>query len=135
MFYSPVTGTSDGAGIVFLSLVALDIPIRTTSRIVAAESVKQEFLGSMKSILIIVLKVYAVLTLLGFAALLIAGMSMFDSLIHIFSAISTGGFSSHAENPGFFKSPAIQLTLMVVMVLGAGNRQGIDQDSYRKISK
>jgi trk system potassium uptake protein TrkH len=121
VFFRSYSQWIGGAGIVVLSLAALDIPVRTTLRIASAESVKQEFIGSMKSILIIILKVYAVLTLIGFTALFLAGMSTFDSLIHVFSALSTGGFSSHENSIAFYPSPAIRLTLMMVMLLGAIN--------------
>ncbi len=45
-------------------------------------------------------------------------MDLFDSVIHSFAAISTGGFSTHVENIGFYDSPAIEAVAIVLMILG-----------------
>jgi trk system potassium uptake protein TrkH len=41
--------------------------------------------------------------------------------VHAFSAISTGGFSSHDASVGFFNSPLIESVLIVIMLLGGIN--------------
>src|SRR5712675_1467584 len=52
--------------------------------------------------------VYAVLTLVCVLAMKLAGMTWLDALMHGFSTMSLGGFSSHDESFSFFRSPAIE---------------------------
>jgi trk system potassium uptake protein len=65
--------------------------------------------------------VYALLTVAGIAALRIAGMSWFDAICHAFSAVGLGGFSTHDRSIAWFRSPAIEATLMVLMVIASLN--------------
>lgn len=64
------------------------------------------------------LNIYLILTGLAFLGFLVTGMSPFDAVVHAFSAISTGGFStrdmSFSDFPG-----APQYVAIVVMLLGS----------------
>jgi trk system potassium uptake protein TrkH len=65
--------------------------------------------------------VYAGLTLaciLGFKAV---GMSWFDAVVHAFTTLSLGGFSSHDASFAYFASPAIEATAILFMVVGGIN--------------
>ena len=50
-----------------------------------------------------------------------AGMSWSDALMHMFSTMSLGGFSSHDASFGFWNSPAIEYTAVVFMLLAGFN--------------
>jgi trk system potassium uptake protein TrkH len=65
--------------------------------------------------------VYVGLTALAVVALWAAGMSWLDAFVHAFSAISTGGFSTHDASVGHFNSPLIELILIVFMLAGGMN--------------
>jgi len=65
--------------------------------------------------------VYALLTAAGIVALKLCGMSAFDAICHAFSAVGLGGFSTHDRSIAWFNSPAIELTLMVLMVIASLN--------------
>jgi trk system potassium uptake protein len=65
--------------------------------------------------------VYALITVAGVAALRICGMSWFDAVCHAFSAVGLGGFSTHDRSIAFFNSPAIELTLIVLMLIASLN--------------
>ncbi len=65
--------------------------------------------------------VYLLLTLVGVMAYWAAGMSLFDAIGHAFSAVSTGGYSTHDASIGFFASGAIEIITVVLMVLGGAN--------------
>lgn len=54
-------------------------------------------------------------------ALYAGGMTPLDAAIHAFTAVSTGGFSSHDASVGYFESPAIELILTLFMFLGGVN--------------
>jgi hypothetical protein len=53
--------------------------------------------------------VYFALTFACFVAYKVAGMSWLDALIHSFTTLSLGGFSSHDGSIGYFDAVAIEL--------------------------
>lgn len=65
--------------------------------------------------------IYAGLTLLCMLALRMSGMSWFDAICHAFSAMCTGGFSTHDASIGYFNSPAIEAVMMLFMLIGGIN--------------
>jgi trk system potassium uptake protein TrkH len=79
--------------------------------------------------------VYAGITLACIVSLRVAGMDWFDAICHAFSAMSTGGFSTHDASIGHFASPAIEAVItffMVVAVLNFGTHfTAFRQRSFR----
>ncbi len=65
--------------------------------------------------------VYAAITLACVLSYRLAGMSWFDAVIHAFSTMSLGGFSSHDASFGFFNSPAIEAVAIVFMLVSGIN--------------
>lgn len=65
--------------------------------------------------------IYFALTAACFAAYRAAGMSWLDALVHSFTTISLGGFSSHDASLAHFGSLGIELTAIVFMVLAGIN--------------
>jgi trk system potassium uptake protein TrkH len=65
--------------------------------------------------------IYVFLTAIAAIAYKIAGMSWFDAIGHSFTAISTGGFSTHDASIGYFNSVPIEVISSVFMLLGAVN--------------
>jgi trk system potassium uptake protein TrkH len=65
--------------------------------------------------------IYFALTLGCFGAYLATGMSWLDALIHSFTTISLGGFSSHDASLAHFDSIGIELVAIVFMVLACIN--------------
>lgn len=63
-------------------------------------------------------KIYLGLTVLCAAGLMIFGMTFYDAILHSFSTISTGGFSSRNASIAFYASPAVEVWLTLFMVLG-----------------
>ncbi len=51
----------------------------------------------------------------------LTGLSLFDSFIHMFSTMPTGGFSSHTLNIGFFDHPGAETVITCFMFLAGGN--------------
>jgi trk system potassium uptake protein TrkH len=51
----------------------------------------------------------------------LAGMTWLDALIHAFSTMGLGGFSSHDESFGYFKSAAIEAVTIVFMLVASLN--------------
>jgi trk/ktr system potassium uptake protein len=65
--------------------------------------------------------IYFALTLACFVSYRLAGMSWLDALIHGFTTLSLGGFSSHDASLGFFDSVAVEAVAMVFMTLAGIN--------------
>lgn len=65
--------------------------------------------------------IYIGLTIACIAAYHFVGMSWFDAVVHGFTTISLGGFSSHDESLGYFNSPGVEIVATVFMLLGALN--------------
>ncbi len=65
--------------------------------------------------------IYLSLTVLCAVAYWLAGMSKFDALLHSFSTVAIGGFSSHDASLGFFDNPHIEAVAIVFMVIAGVN--------------
>ena len=49
----------------------------------------------------------------------IFGMTIFDSVSHAMTTIATGGFSTHNDSIGFFKSSNIEIVASIFIILGS----------------
>ena len=67
----------------------------------------------------IIISTYIILTLLCGFFYWIFGMNIFDSVSHAMTTIATGGFSTHNESIGFFKSSNIEIVASIFIVLGS----------------
>ena len=87
-----------------------------------------------------IISIYTVLTLACSFVYWIQGMNVFDSIAHSLTTIATGGFSTHNESIGFYKSPGIEFSATIFIILGSipfitylkfvkGNRKVFIQDS------
>jgi trk system potassium uptake protein len=65
--------------------------------------------------------VYVVLTVLCLLAYRTAGMPWLDALVHAFTTMGLGGFSSHDRSIGHFDSGAIELVSIVFMTIAGIN--------------
>jgi trk system potassium uptake protein len=63
------------------------------------------------------LVVYLLLSLAETVALLLAGMNLYDAVVHTFTTVATGGFNPKNASVGFYDSIAIEVVLIVFMTL------------------
>jgi trk system potassium uptake protein TrkH len=77
--------------------------------------------------------VYAGMTLACVLAFKAVGMNWFDAVVHSFTTLSLGGFSSHDASFAYFNSPAIEATAILFMILGGVNF-GTHFLAFRKVS-
>ena len=108
-----------GAGIIVLSLVALMGPGQNAFRLYASEFGEENLVGNVRATARIVLKVYLILTGLGFLSFLLSGMKPFDALLHVMAAVSTGGFAAYGDSIGHYDAPLVHGVVIVFMLLGA----------------
>lgn len=120
MFWRSFTHWIGGMGVLVLTLALLPQMTGRTSHLVRAESPGpslSKIVPKMGDTAKILYLIYGVLTLIEFAALIIAGMSPYDSAIHAMGTAGTGGFSNYAASVGAFNSAAIDIIITVFMVL------------------
>ena len=67
----------------------------------------------------IIISTYIVLTFLCGLFYWLFGMTVFDSISHSMTTIATGGFSTHNDSIGFFKSSNIEIVASVFIILGS----------------
>jgi len=77
--------------------------------------------------------VYAGMTLACVLAFKAVGMSWFDAVVHAFTTLSLGGFSSHDASFAYFNSPAIEATAILFMII-AGISFGTHFLAFRRLS-
>ena len=65
--------------------------------------------------------VYFMITVACLLAYRVAGMSWLDAMMHAFTTLSLGGFSSHDASYAYWNSPAIELATIYFMLLAGIN--------------
>ena len=65
--------------------------------------------------------VYAGITLACIIAFKLAGMNWFDAVMHAFTTMGLGGFSSHDASFAYWNSPLIELVAIVFMLIAGVN--------------
>ncbi|MBK6973884.1 MAG: TrkH family potassium uptake protein [Sterolibacteriaceae bacterium] len=65
--------------------------------------------------------VYLIVSISCFFALHWAGMSWFDAIMHTFTTMGLGGFSSHDASFGYWNSPLIEAVTIVFMLIAGLN--------------
>jgi trk system potassium uptake protein TrkH len=65
--------------------------------------------------------VYLAITLCCAGAYYAVGMSSFDAIAHSFSTVSLGGFSTHDDSMGYFKSDAVLVVASIFMFISSIN--------------
>ena len=66
-----------------------------------------------------IISTYFILTFLCGFFYWVFGMTIFDSVSHAMTTIATGGFSTHNDSIGFFKSSYIEIIASVFIILGS----------------
>ncbi len=65
--------------------------------------------------------VYVGFTLACIVAMKLAGMGWFDAVVHAFSTMALGGFSSHDQSFAYFNSPAVEAVTIAFMLVAGIN--------------
>lgn len=60
---------------------------------------------------------YVGISVVEIILLMIGGVSLYDSLIHTFGTVGTGGFSNYADSVGHFTSSYVRWVIIVFMIL------------------
>ncbi len=120
-----------------IGIVVMAITILPLLRVGGMQLFKMEGPDSTEKILprtievaAIIISTYVILTMLCGFFYWLFGMSIFDSVSHAMTTIATGGFSTHNDSIGFFKSSNIEIVASLFIILGS-----IPFISYLKFSQ
>lgn len=120
LFWRSFTHWIGGMGVLIFTLAVLPHLSGRTSHLARAESPGPTFtklLPKMGDTAKVLYGLYLVLTLFEAVCLLLAGMNLYDALIHAFGTAGTGGFSNYNASIAAFHSPLIEWIIAVFMML------------------
>ena len=94
-----------------MQLMAHEVPGPTTEKLTPkiAETAKKLW------------AIYLIFSALQFLLLYIAGMSLYDSIVHTFTTMSTGGYSPNNLSIGAYGNPLIEVIILVFMFIAGAN--------------
>lgn len=105
-----------GIGLVLLMVSVLSD--RYGMRLYSAEGHGDKLLPNLVKSSRLIITIYAGYILAGMLLYMICGMNWFDAINHSIAALSTGGFSTHSENIGYYDSVSIEIVSILLMLLG-----------------
>lgn len=108
-----------GAGFAVIMLSAIIGPSGTG--LYNAEGRADRLLPNITKSTKMIMSIYTAYTFAGIILYIFAGMPWFDAIIHAFSALSTGGFSSQSGSIGTYNNLSIELITIILMILGTTN--------------
>ncbi|MGF7117522.1 TrkH family potassium uptake protein [Methanobacterium oryzae] len=120
-FWRAFTQWIGGLGIIFLLLAVLRSTGVDVMRLYLAEGREEKVLPSIRHSTRVIVYMYCSFTVIAVILFLIAGMPVFDSIFHAFTALSTGGFGMHNTSLLYYNSVWIEIAAMIVMMIGATN--------------
>lgn len=124
LFWRSLTNWFGGMGIVFFTLAVLPTMGTGDLKLFSAEATGLKT-GKLHPRIGTTARwlwgLYLLLTVACSAALYLSGMNLFDAINHGMSTIATGGFSTHTESIGYFRSPLIEYVEIIFMYLASIN--------------
>jgi trk system potassium uptake protein TrkH len=124
LFWRAMTHWLGGMGIVVLTVALLPLPGAGGIQLFQAESPGPEtekITPKITATAKILWIMYIVLTAFQSVLLLAGGMNWFDAVVHSFSTMATGGFSSRNDSVAAYHSPFIEWVCVVFMIIAGCN--------------
>ncbi len=118
-FWRSFTHWIGGMGVLVLTLAILPTMSGRTSHLMRAESPGpslSKLVPKMGNTAKLLYLIYTALTAVLVVLLMLAGMSLYDAVIHAFGTAGTGGFSNYALSVGAFKNPLVDGIITVFML-------------------
>ncbi len=120
LFWRSFTHWIGGIGVLALSLILLPALGARSQYLTKAETpgpVFSKLVPKQSHSSSILYAIYCTLTLLQIIALRLAGLPLYDSILHTFSTAGTGGFSSRNLSVGAYGSPLVEMIIAVFILL------------------
>ena len=119
LFWRSMTHWLGGIGIVVLFVAVAPLLGVGAARLIGAEMsgltqprLTPRIADTAKALVVI----YLAISLAETIALLLTGMSLYDSVIHMFGTVATGGFSNRTASVGYYDSLAVEAIIAFFMV-------------------
>ena len=110
-----------GIGIIIMAITLM--PIMNVGGMqlfkISNNDTSEKILPKSKEVALRLIYIYSFLTFFCGLTYKVFGMNFFDSLTHSMTTIATGGFSNYNESIGFFDSVLIEISAMIVIILGS----------------
>ena len=123
-FWRCLTHWMGGIGIVLVFVVLVPLGGRSLFRSEQAGISREASLQRVRDSALALVRVYVALTLVHALLLKLAGLSVFDAVVHAFSTIATGGFSSHGASIAYYQSWVVE-AIVIVFMLASGVNFGL----------
>lgn len=120
LFWRSLTHWIGGIGVLALSLILLPTLGARSQYLTKAETpgpVVSKLVPKQSHSTKILYSIYGILTVLEIIILRLAGLPLYDSIIHAFSSAGTGGFSSRNLSVGAYGNPAVEIIIAVFILL------------------
>jgi trk system potassium uptake protein TrkH len=124
LFWRSFTHWVGGMGVLVLMLAILPSAGAKAFLIMRAETTgpsADKFVPKVGSAAKILYGIYALITLAQAVLLCLGGMTVYDSLVHTFGTVGTGGFSDKNTSVAAFGSVYIEMVIAVFMMLSGVN--------------
>lgn len=108
-----------GIGLVLVMTSA--ISDRYGLKLYYAEGHQDRLMSNLAKSAKLILSLYLSFMVIGTLVFTAFGMELFDAIFYATSAVSTGGFAPHVESIGYYNHLGIEITAMILMLLGATN--------------
>jgi len=110
-----------GLGIIVMAILILPFLRVGGMQLFQTESSdrSEKILPRASELMVAIASVYALLIVACAVTYTLLGMTLFDAVTHALATIATGGFSTHDESFGFFRSPSLEWAGTIFMILGA----------------
>lgn len=124
LFWRSFTHWIGGMGVLIMTLAILPSAGAGTLQIMKAESPgpnPSKLVPKMGQTAKILYGIYLIITIIQVILLKIAGMPWYDSIIHTFGTVGTGGFSSKALSIGTYNNVWIEIIITFFMLICGAN--------------
>ena len=133
LFWRSFTHWIGGMGVLVLTLAILPSVNATSIYIMRAESPGPspgKLVPKVGNTAKILYGIYLVITVVQVVLLLLSGMPLFDSLVHTFGTVGTGGFSSKNISVGAYNNVFAEIIITVFMLVS-----GVNFSLYYQVAK
>ena len=108
-----------GIGIIAFSIALASSSGLFRSKILRSDSRDEPLMPSIMQAGRAIWRIYGILTFFAIGLILFTGLSLWESVNLALSAISSGGFTPHAEGILYYHSTLLELILIPIMIAGA----------------
>lgn len=124
LFWRSITQWMGGLGIIVFSFALIPVYELKNTNMFSAEvtglgvdKLRPKIADTARRLLII----YVLMTLVCIGVFYVGPMDTYDSICHGMTTLATGGFSTHQESIGYFRSSYIEYVCIAFMLLGSVN--------------